>query len=171
MNNAVQGFEQSDQFIVEARKYDSSIHRSWNARLVRLEEELIVLEGVFERDVRHALLGHIVRGTQSTEYFWTNRWYSIFRFREPSGELRNFYCNINQPAKLVNHMISFVDLDIDVLVAPDRSYQILDRDEFAENSRRFNYSPEVLCKAEEALIELIRLIEQRAFPFSDVEFL
>lgn len=156
-----------DEIVVYAQKYDSSVHRTWKARLVRRIDSLIVLEGAFEREVNHALLGRIEQGTISTEYYWTDRWYNVFRFREPSGELRNYYCNINQPATFDGRTLSFIDLDIDVLVAPDLSYEILDRDEFTENARRFHYSPEVLANAEAALKELLSLIEERAFPFSE----
>ncbi len=164
MNNSV---ARPDEIVVHALKYDGSLHRAWKARLMRREDSLIVLEGVFEREVRHALLGHIARGTLSTEYFWLNRWYNVFRFREPTGEMRNFYCNINQPARLSGHTLSFVDLDLDVLVAPDFSYKILDRDEFTINAARFRYPPEILSEAEKALAALVSLIERRAFPFSD----
>ena len=66
---------------VHSRRYDGHIKRSWRARMVRQEGSLIVLEGVFEKEVRHALLGTIVEGTLSTEFFWMDRWYSVFRFR------------------------------------------------------------------------------------------
>src|SRR2546423_11465779 len=106
-------------------KYDGSVRRSWRARLSSLEGSLVVLDGFFEDEILHPILGTIARGTLSTEYFWTDRWFSIFRFREPSGRLRNFYCNINTPARLEEGRLSYVDLDIDVLVRPDFSYVIL----------------------------------------------
>src|SRR5918997_3063790 len=84
---------------VDSLKFDGRLHRSWPARLVRREGSLLVLEGVFETEVRHALLGRISAGTLSTEFYWTDRWYSVFRFREPAGRLRNYYCNVNRPAE------------------------------------------------------------------------
>jgi protein associated with RNAse G/E len=115
--------------------------------------------------VRHPALGTIAAGTHSTEYYWTDRWYSVFRFREPAGRLRNYYCNVNRPALFDGRTLSFVDLDIDVLVAPDFSYAVLDEEEFAAHSARFGYTDEVLRRVAEARAELTRLIETRAFPF------
>jgi protein associated with RNAse G/E len=155
---------------VHSCKYDGSIKRSWRARLARLEGSLIVLEGAFEEEVRHPLLGTIVEGTLSTEFFWTNRWYSVFRFREPSGALRNFYGNLNTPPRLENGVLSFKDLDIDVLVAPDFTYRILDEEEFEEHSAQFGYSPEFRRKAFQALAELLAHIERREFPFDAETF-
>ncbi len=150
---------------VDSLKSDGRLHRSWPARLVRRAGPLLVLEGVFETEVRHPLLGRISAGTLSTEFYWSDRWYSVFRFREPSGRLRNFYCNINRPAEFDDDTLSFVDLDIDVLVAPDFSYTVLDEDEFEAHAAEFGYDETLRGRVRESLAELIGLIETRSFPF------
>ena len=153
---------------VESRKYDGRVHRRWKTRVAEQEGSLIVLEGRFEEEVRHPLLGHIPRGTHSREYYWTNRWYSIFRFREPeAGTLRYYYCNINTPPVFDGRVLSFIDLDVDILVAPDFSFRILDEDEFRTNAALLNYPPEFHRRAEEARDALIALIEGRQFPFAE----
>lgn len=155
-----------EHITVHSCKFDGRIHRKWHALLTRREDSLIVLEGVFAEEVHHPILGIIVEGTLSTEYFWTDRWYGIFRFREPSGQLRNYYCNINTPVCLEEDILSFVDLDIDVLVNPDFSYQILDEEEFEQHARLYNYPLQFRTRTQEALDELISSIENRKFPFS-----
>ena len=152
---------------VDSLKYDGSLHRSWPARLVRREGALLVVDGVFDTEVRHGLLGTIAAGTRSTEYYWTDRWYSVFRFREPAGQLRNYYCNINRPAEFDGCVLTFVDLDIDVLVAPDFTYAVLDEEEFKTHAAQFGYTDEVFRRVAEAREELIALIETRAFPFDE----
>lgn len=151
---------------VRACKYDGHVHRSWVGRLRERRGSLIVLDAEFAEEVRHPLLGRIAPGTRSTEYYWTDRWYNVFRFAETTGALRNYYCNINAPAVFDDHVLSFVDLDIDVLVAPDFSYSVLDREEFAVNALRFKYPAEVCRQAQLALDELIALVETRHFPFN-----
>ena len=64
-------------------------------------------------------------------------------------------------------MLSYIDLDIDVLVAPDLTYKILDVEDFEENARRYAYPEEVQANARGAVTELTRLIESRAFPFTE----
>jgi uncharacterized protein len=150
---------------VESLKFDGRLHRSWPARLVRHTGTLVVLEGVFETEVRHPLLGTIAAGTSSTEFYWTDRWYSVFRFREPAGGLRNHYCNINRPAAFDGEILTFVDLDIDVLVAPEFSYTVLDEDEFEAHAAQFGYGEELRARVRQSLSELIGLVEARAFPF------
>jgi len=155
--------------IVHSCKYDGYVHRRWQGRLVQKEKSLLVLNAVFEKEINHSLLGTISPGTFSTEYFWTDRWYSIFRFCEPGGKLRNYYCNINTPPRLQHGRLSFIDLDLDILVAPDLRYQILDEDEFAINISRYKYPQDVQGHALQAVEELILMIEHRQFPFHQIE--
>ena len=157
---------EGESIFVHSYKHDGRLQRKWPARLVRFEGSLITLEGFFSEEVIHPILGTIKAGTLSTEFFWTDRWYSIFLFREPSGELRNFYCNINTPADLADGTLSFVDLDIDVLVRPDFSFQILDEEEFERHSELYNYPPVYHHRVQESIEELISLIGERQFPFS-----
>lgn len=156
---------QNEIITVHARKFDGRLHREWQARLLTRAESLVVVEGVFDEEIRHPQLGTITAGTLSTEYYWTDRWYSVFRFREPTGALRNYYCNINQPAKLDGRVLTFVDLDIDVLVAPDFSYRILDEEEFIAHAEHYVYPAFVRERVPQALAELIDLIRRRDFPF------
>jgi len=153
--------------IVRACKFDGSLHRSWRAELVRQDSSLLVLDAMFEAEVNHQLMGTIARGTVSLEYYWLDRWYNIFRFINPDGELRNYYCNVNMPPTLDGEVLSYIDLDIDVLVEPDFSYKVLDQDEFEENAERYNYPEHVRRNARQAVTELIELIEDRKFPFND----
>lgn len=154
---------------VRTYKYDGSEHRRWRARLLEISGSLMVLDALFEEEIQHTLLGTIERGTVSREYYWMDRWYNVFRFQEPSGRLKNFYCNINVPPVFERDTLSYIDLDIDVLVAPDLSYTILDEEEFERNVVEFNYPLEIQRKARLALKELIAVIESIGFPFLDLK--
>lgn len=141
------------------------LHRTWDAELLRRAGSLIVLDAKFADEVVHDLLGTIASGTHSLEYYWLDRWYNVFRFAQPDGKLRNYYCNVNKPVTLEGDVLSYVDLDIDILVQPDLSYQVLDIDEFEKNSELYDYSIEVRQNAHRAVSDLIKMIETRAFPF------
>ena len=109
-------------------------------------------------------MGKIASGTISIEYYWLDRWYNVFRFSDPAGTFQNFYCNVGLPPSFDGQILGYVDLDIDVLVKPDFSYQVLDLEDFDENARRYDYPVEVRDNANVALAELIRMIETRSFP-------
>jgi protein associated with RNAse G/E len=154
-----------DGVIVRVMKYDGAQHRVWRARVSERKGSLIILDAVFEEEVNHSQLGLIRRGTRSIEYYWLDRWYNVFRFLEPTGHVRNFYCNVNLPPAFDGHTLSYVDLDIDLVVRADFSYEILDMYEFEVNAERYNYPADVREGAQRALEELLSLIERRAFPF------
>ena len=124
-----------------------------------------MLEAAFEENIEHDLLGTIASGTLSTEFYWLDRWYNVFRFCDPDNTLKSFYCNINLPPTFDGEVLRYIDLDIDVLVQPDFSYQVLDLEDFERHSQLYSYPQDVRDKADNALRELIRLIETRDFPF------
>jgi protein associated with RNAse G/E len=155
----------SQPITVRVYKYDGTEHRRWAASLKSRENNLLILDATFEEEITHDLLGTIELGTHSLEYYWLDRWYNVFRFTDLNGNLRSFYCNINVPPTFDGEMLSYVDLDIDVLVDADYSFRVLDLEEFEENAVRYDYSTEVHDNAHRALAELIALIEKRQFPF------
>lgn len=150
---------------INSRKFDGKIHRSWQARLIDRHGSLLIFLGEFEAEVNHSQLGVIRRGTISYEYYWFDRWYNIFQFHQPGGELRNFYCNISEPPKLQGNILDYVDFDIDILVWKDFSYEILDLEEFDENKLKFNYSSKIIKNIQRSVSEIESLIENRRFPF------
>jgi len=156
----------NSQTIINSRKFNGEIHRSWKADFIEKRDSMLIFVGKFEQEVRHPKLGVIRRGTISYEYYWLDCWFNIFKFHEPEGELRNFYCNVNMPPKFENNVLDYVDLEIDVLVSKDFSIEVLDREEFEENSQLFSYSESLITKTFQTLDELLELIKARAFPFS-----
>jgi protein associated with RNAse G/E len=151
---------------VQVYKYDGVLHRSWPARLLRRDGSLIVLDAKFPDEVVHDLLGTIAGGTHSLEYYWLDRWYNVFRFARPDGNLRNYYCNVNLPPKFDGKTLSYVDLDLDILVDPDFSYRVLDVEDFERNAKQYAYPAEVEDNARRAVDELVEMIQSRQFPFN-----
>jgi protein associated with RNAse G/E len=126
---------------------------------------LLLLDAVFDISVEHEILGSIAMGTVSLEYYWLDRWYNIFRFSTAGGELLSYYCNINVPPTFDGQTLTYVDLDIDVMVKPDLNYQVLDTEDFERHADLYSYPKEVRRNVEQALKDIIHLIETREFPF------
>lgn len=155
-----------NKFIINSKKFDGKIYRSWQADLIERTNVLYVFKGVFDTEINHAHLGVIRRDTISYEYFWTNRWYSIFKFHEPGGEMRNFYCNVNMPPTIGGNVLEYVDLDIDVLIWRDFSVEILDLEEFKINADRHKYPRQIRENVDASLKEILYLAKNRLFPFN-----
>ena len=155
-----------DHITVRVLKYDGAEHRRWSAKIARREGPMIVLDAEFDYDVQHHLLGEIPRGTRTIEYYWLDCWYNVFQFMNNEGSTRLYYCNVSAPPELEGDVLSYVDLDIDLLVQPDLSYQLLDMEEIESNAERWSYSVETRRKALASVTELVSMIEGRRFPFS-----
>ena len=153
------------RILVRTHKYSGVEHRRWSAQLLKYQPPLLILDAEFDEDIEHDLLGTIASGTLSTEYYWLDRWYNVFRFSDRDQVLKSFYCNINMPPTFDGQILSYIDLDIDILVNPDFSYQVLDIDDFEANATSYNYPIEVRENVQLALGEVIQLIETQAFPF------
>lgn len=166
-NNMAGGEDSS--IIVRVFKYSGKEYRRWKARIAEADDSLIILDAEFGFAVKHEVLGEIPRGTRTAEYYWFNRWYNIFRFLRNDGSTRLWYCNINTPPIFEHGVLSYIDLDIDVLVQPDFTYQVLDIDEFEQNAKLFGYPDEVRRDVQRAIAEVTALIEARQFPFTEIE--
>ena len=155
----------SDVVRVNSYKWDGSLSRSWTGRLVEQSGPLVVLLGIFDGEIEHPEIGLIRAGTLSYEYYWLDRWYNVFRFHEPDGSFRGFYCNLSTPAKFDSGTIDFTDLDIDILIDSGFEWKLLDEDDFARNSAALGYGTDVETRVELAKKKLIENISRREFPF------
>lgn len=156
---------QDNIITINSRKYDQSIRRSWNCKFIQETADYLVFLGEFETEVNHKQLGVIRPATISCEYYWKNEYYNVFRFHEPDGEFRNFYCNVNMPPVMMNNTLDYVDLDVDILVWKDFSIEILDIDEYETNKEKFSYPAKLQQKVSESIETLLSKIKHREFPF------
>ena len=146
-----------DEIVVRVYKYDGREHRTWRARVREQVGPLVVLDAIFGEEVEHDLLGRIASGTISKEFYWLDRWYNVFLFSD------RYYCNVTEPPSFDGSLLTYVDLDIDVLVEQDFSYRILDLEDF----ETYPYPAEVKQKARQAVAELISLVQAKSFPFNE----
>ncbi|HQU86553.1 MAG TPA: DUF402 domain-containing protein [Pyrinomonadaceae bacterium] len=153
-------------FTINSKKFDDSIHRSWNCELISNVDALYIFEGKFSEEIHHPQIGVIRRNTRSTEFFWLDKYFSVFKFETDAGKLVGFYYNINLPPIINNNILDFIDLDIDVYVDSNFNIRILDEDEFSINSEKYQYPTELVLKVRKTLDLLLELIANREFPFN-----
>lgn len=155
---------------INSRKFDGSIYRTWHCDLKEETKDYWLFYGEFENEISHPSLGIIRPKTKSYEYYFKDKWFNIFRFHEPEGGLKFYYCNLNLPPVFKNDVLDYIDLDFDLLVQKDLSFELLDEDEFHENSIKFNYPPDLVNQVTLNIVKLINLIQTEQFPFDFKEF-
>jgi hypothetical protein len=146
-------------------KYDGSPHWEFDSWLMADKDPLVVTLNFAGQELQ-TWNGPWTTPYHTRNHFWTDRWYNVMRLELPEGGgLFGWYCNVTTPAQYDGENIHYADLDLDVRVSPDGEAEVLDEDEFLENSRRMSYPPAVVEEARRALDELLELARSRRFPF------
>jgi uncharacterized protein len=101
--------------------------------LLRQEGTVLHLEAQFNGKDSPFMETVIRSGDRFIETYFTDRWYNIFEIHDRDDDrLKGWYCNIGKPAVMeADQVISYVDLALDLWIAPDGTQTILDEDEFA----------------------------------------
>jgi hypothetical protein len=92
-------------------------------------------------------------------------WFSLMVCRDDDGNLTHVYGNVNTPYELKDNNLSYIDLDIDVLIKPDRKIEVLDEEEFRENIHKGMYSDELVSNTWGAIDQIRKMVEQQEYPF------
>ena len=103
----------------------------YDGEVIERGDTWILIRAVFQYS--KAELGYMTfeRGDIFTEWFYTDRWYNIFRIENgKTGALKGWYCNITRPATITENTIRADDLALDVIILPDGQFHLLDEDEF-----------------------------------------
>ena len=154
---------------IRGTSYEGEPHWSHAAYLVLERGGLVVTQTFAGTDVTTH------RGPWTSPYdtrghYWADRWYNVARLDRPYGRgLQGFYCNIATPAEFDGENLHYCDLQLDVrIVAEDGAlrYEVLDEDEFEEARQLLRYPEALVRNARAAVDELIRLVEERGFPFN-----
>ncbi|MBP2016778.1 protein associated with RNAse G/E [Symbiobacterium terraclitae] len=160
------------QLQVQQYKYGGIKHYSYPVRLIEQRPDCVIVHGPYGRPLTHpgrSLVDWPVPN-ESIEFHFTARPYSVSAGWNGDGSFRHYYCNVSLPATLKDGVLSSVDLDLDLIVAPDLTYRVDDEDEFEEHRQALGYPEEVVALAREGLAELMRLVEERRFPFDGSAF-
>ncbi len=142
---------QSD-FRVESRSYDQVVRGSWQA--YRLDEKTQLSDELLAEVAGDCIQLWLPAGTlmhwstrtyplhyNCLQFFWPERWYMLSGFYE-GRILKHTYASIIQPASIEIDRLSYVDLDLSILVKTDQTYEILTQAEFEQMADLLHYSEE-----------------------------
>ena len=151
---------------VRSTKYDGSPHWEFDSWLVREEGPLLVTSNHAGQELSN-WKGSWRTPWDTLNHFWSDRWYNVMLLEKPNGKgLEGFYCNVTTPTEYDGENVHYVDLDLDLRVSAQGKIEVLDEDEFLDNSKRMGYSPDVIKHARNALDELVRLAAAAEGPFA-----
>lgn len=155
------------QIKVISQKYDGSLRDEGASYLYDADETTIITVTRPGTPYFHHRKGAwFTTDDGSIDLYFTNKWYNVWHICEQHSGINHIYANITLPATLQGHVLRWVDLDLDLRVHLDGSLEVLDEDEFFENSRRFAYPSLVIAQARAAVDELVVCYKEERFPFN-----
>lgn len=124
----------------------------YSGLILRREAGALVLEARFNRPDTPFQGILLKENDRFVETYYTDRWYNIFEIHDRDDDrIKGWYCNIGYPAVLeADDRLSYVDLALDLWIAPDGTQTVLDEDEFAA----LDLDAETRSRAQKALEEL-----------------
>ena len=164
--------------LVESRSYDKLLRGSWRA--YQLDEQLqLGDEAPDASDTTRLWLPagtpmHWITGTRPLRYhclqfFWPQRWYMLSAFYNEEN-LIHTYAAIIQPATITYDRISYVDLDLSILVKPDLSHEVLTQAEFEQAAQMLHYSEDTRTSALMALRTITSSIRLNVGIFAHIPY-
>jgi protein associated with RNAse G/E len=169
-------------FLVESRSYDHLMRGSWRAYKVDRRISLSVESSLNHSGADDCTCVWLPRGTlmnwasgtrplprNCVQFFWPQRWFMFSAFYH-DAELLHTYVNIIQPATMQLDRVSYVDLDLSMLLKPDLSYEVLTQAEFEHASHVLHYNEETRIGALMALHTLTSSIQRSTGLFSVIPY-
>jgi uncharacterized protein len=147
--------------VIKRNPHGQEVMRYTGAVLSQEPDGITLEAGFTYSDVR--VMGTLLRrGDRFIETYYTGRWYNTFEIHDREDDrLKGWYCNIGKPVVMeAANVISYVDLALDLWVAPDGTQTVLDEDEFAA----LDLDAETRSKALAALAELQALFSDNKEP-------
>lgn len=123
------------QPIIERKiRFDSTVV-DHDCRLLKLElPKIVLLHKVDKPFTMPAGASELTipAGTYTFAYYWLDRPYNLYFWRDGHGDYLGSYFNIVRNTTVTGQAVTFEDLIIDLLVLPDGEYFVLDENELPE---------------------------------------
>lgn len=145
-----------DSLRVRALHADGQTYRWWEATVEAVDEQRIVTYARAGHQV-HGLKGSWASQGHIRAYYWRDRPYNLLEVYRESGQLAELYINVASPPVLDDHILTFVDHELDVTMAAGGPARLVDEDEFAAAITLYGYSPEFQAEAYRAAHDALEL--------------
>ncbi|MRG28221.1 DUF402 domain-containing protein [Laceyella tengchongensis] len=152
---------------LQALKYPDILHYEWEGEcLERTDDGMLVWCKPGRKLVHHTKNKVYVMDRPSLEYFSFTEWFTAAMQIE-NGQIASYYCNVAMPATVHGNVVRFVDLDLDLVKKAESDWQVVDEDEFRDNSVTYQYPEELIHQAVSSLDSLRLKIANGEFPFDE----
>ncbi|MBW7455201.1 DUF402 domain-containing protein [Paenibacillus sepulcri] len=159
--------------VIKSFKHNGRLHRMWLENSL-LPDQLTAPEHAAESmyilinrqtPIQEADGGMWTSRVPAVSFFIPGQWYNIVALLENEGI--RYYCNVASPPYFQDDVLTYIDYDLDVIVAQDRSVHVVDVEEYELHKAMYHYSKEVDRKVQEGLHGLLDRVESGKAPFNN----
>lgn len=149
---------------IQSYKHDGTLHRVWESTTVLKAQSGIII-GANDATIVTEADGRKWRTKEpAITYFSMKEWFNIICMLRRDGI--HYYCNLGSPATWDEEALKYIDYDLDIKVLPDKSYKLLDEDEYSLHKVKMNYPKKLDIILKSHVRELIDWIEKGKGPFN-----
>ena len=160
-----QEIKKGDKLKIECYKHNGYLDRtSDEATVLYYDGNVLIVANDHTRLTEHNGDSHTTN-EPAVLFFFKDKWFNVIGQLKKKGLF--YYCNIATPFIIDAHKIKYIDYDLDLRVFPDKSFKILDRNEYKYHKKIMNYSDELNYIIEKSLSELIELKKKNEGPFKE----
>jgi protein associated with RNAse G/E len=157
--------EAGKEVYIQSFKHDGSLHRTWCKGFVLHADDDEIIAVTNKAWVIEANGRRWFTREPAVCFFWSHCWFNVISMIRKTGVY--YYCNLASPSLYDGEAIKNIDYDLDVKLYPDRSYQILDENEYAAHAAEMNYPEDLKQIVEAQMQKLLGMMEQEADPFNE----
>jgi protein associated with RNAse G/E len=159
--------------VIKSFKHDGHLHRMWLENWLvpdhllhpdHATESMLVLINSLTK-IREADGRDWVSKIPVVCFFIPGQWYNIVALLESTGI--RYYCNIASPVYRSQEVLTYIDYDLDVIVASNGDKQIVDQHEYERHKINYHYPKIIESKVQAGLDGLHRRIDGKLPPFQD----
>ena len=116
--------EIKNTYFGEKKEFNCTLASKTNDELViifQISEEMKFLETNFPS------------WSKSFGYYWKEKNYNVYHWKDPSGKTLLFYFNIAKNTEILENSVTWQDLIVDLVVYPDGKRVVLDQEEIPKD--------------------------------------
>lgn len=150
---------------VRKTKFDGTLRSEWDGELVEASDAWLVVHHDGERDEKRQDGGIASVPSHALHYFGLAQPVTLLLTFDELARFTGAKCDAALPTTIEGHVVTFVDLDLDVIVTPRLATSVRDQETFARNSRQMRYDAEAQSAALRGIGLALAMVERREAPF------
>lgn len=148
---------------IQSYKHNGLIYREWEGSFIIDDNETFLVCAN-----NNALVTEVDGNKWHTKepaiiFFFKNNWFNVIAQFKKSGI--HYYCNMASPYVIDEGCIKYIDYDLDMRVYPDKSFVILDKNEYNFHKKSMKYGKDIEKIIKHELSNLIDNYKNKIGPF------